>query len=101
MQTCAKLNQRPYNKGTFQYDKPHSYLPWQQSHCMAVLFLIVLVVPDFHSRFVLPALQLKSRMGKIMNQLERMQAVTKNGAIGLDKLRSEVMTEPSMAHLWA
>lgn len=74
---------------------------WQQWHLVLVISLIALIALNFLSRFVLPALQLNASMGKVLDQLATIKASAKNGAIDLDKLQSEVMTEPRMAHLWA
>ena len=74
---------------------------WQQWHLLLVLGLIALVALNFLSRFVLPALQLKSRMAEVLDQLEGVKAGASNGAVDLDKLEAEIMTEPRMAHLWA
>jgi hypothetical protein len=74
---------------------------WQQWHLLLVLGLIALVALNFLSRFVLPALQLKSRMAEVLDQLEVIKAGASNGAVDLDKLEAEIMTEPRMAHLWA
>lgn len=74
---------------------------WQQWHLMLVLGLITLIALNFLSRFVLPALQLKGRLAEALSKLAALKASASNGAIDLDKLESEVMTEPRMAHLWA
>ena len=74
---------------------------WQQWHLLLILGLIALVALNFLSRFVLPALQLKNRMAEVLDQLEVLKAGASNGAVDLDKLASEIMTEPRMAHLWA
>jgi hypothetical protein len=74
---------------------------WQQWHLMLVLGLITLIALNFLSRFVLPALQLKDRLAEALSKLAALKASASNGAIDLDKLESEVMTEPRMAHLWA
>jgi len=68
---------------------------------MLVLSLIALIALNFLSRFVTPALQLKGRLARVLAKLEALKAGAKNGAVDLDKLESEVMTEPRMAHLWA
>ena len=73
---------------------------WQQWHLMLVLSLIALIALNYLSRFVIPALQLKGRLAKVLAKLEALKAGAKNGAVDLDKLESEVMTEPRMAHLW-
>jgi hypothetical protein len=74
---------------------------WQQWHLMLVLSLIALIALNYLSRFVIPALQLKGRLTRVLGKLETLKAGAKNGAVDLDKLESEVMTEPRMAHLWA
>ncbi len=74
---------------------------WQQWHLVLVLSLIALVALNFISRFVLPALELKSRLAEVLGKLEALKAGASKGAIDLDQLESEVMTEPRLAHLWA
>ena len=74
---------------------------WQQWHLMLVLSLIALIAINFLSRFVIPALQLKGRLAKVLAKLEALKAGATNGAVDLDKLESDVMTETRMAHLWA
>ena len=74
---------------------------WQQWHLVLVLCLIALIALNFLSRFVLPALQLKGRLAQVLSKVEGLKAGAINGAIDLDKLESEAMTEPRMAHLWA
>ena len=74
---------------------------WQQWHLVLVLSLITLIALNFLSRFVLPSLQLKGRLAEVLGKLQSLKASTTHGAVDLDKLESEVMTEPRMAHLWA
>ena len=74
---------------------------WQQWHLVLVLSLITLIALNFLSRFVLPALQLKERLAQVLGKLQSLKASTTHGAVDLDRLESEVMTEPRMAHLWA
>jgi hypothetical protein len=74
---------------------------WQQWHLVLVLSLITLIALNFLSRFVLPALQLKERLAEVLGKLQSLKTSSTHGAVDLDKLESEVMTEPRMAHLWA
>jgi hypothetical protein len=73
----------------------------QHWHLWAVALLIALVVLNYLTQFVFPAMRLKSTLAQAIEQLGAIKATATSQGVDLDLIGQDVMTDPRLAHLWS
>jgi hypothetical protein len=73
----------------------------QHWHLWAVALLIALVVLNYLTQFVFPAMRLKSTLAQAIEQLGAIKTTATSQGVDLDLIGQDVMTDPRLAHLWS